>query len=48
MERAVLSMILDAANMVVVFKSVVTVAAVKFAREDEKKEGKEKQDKSRG
>ena len=44
MERAASSTILDLTSMVVVLGSVVTVAAVKFAREDKKKEGKEKQD----
>jgi hypothetical protein len=43
MERPVSSTILDVANMMAVFSSVVTVAAVKFVREDEKKEGKERQ-----
>jgi hypothetical protein len=40
MERPVSSTILDVANMVVVFSSVVTIAAVKFAKEDEKKKEK--------
>jgi hypothetical protein len=34
---------LDVVNIVVILGSVVTIAAVKFAREDEKKERKERQ-----
>jgi hypothetical protein len=46
MERPVSSTILDVANMVMVFSSVDTMAAVIFAREDEKK--KEKKGRVRG